>query len=360
MPTQFIINGRFGGQQVTGVQRVAHGLLRSLDAHANLPGDWLLLSPAGVRWEPLARIGVEVPRVLPGAGHLWEQTAVAAAAARGARVLNMAGSGPWFGGPQVSWLHDAAVFDHPQGYRPAFVRWYRALFRHRARRGDVLVTPSQHARERLAHHLAVPPSRLHVVLHGADHLDGVVAAPGLLARLALQRDAYWLCVASSNPNKNVARLLRAHQRAGGGLPLVWVGRGNDRVFGQSVQVPTGADVRWLPDASDAELKALLLGARALVVPSIVEGFGLPALEALRAGCAVLAARAGALPEVCGDAALYVDPLSEEAIAEGLERLCRDDSLVARLRAAGPRRAASFTWARSATMLLDVLRQEAAA
>jgi glycosyltransferase involved in cell wall biosynthesis len=274
-------------------------------------------------------------------------------------VLNIAGSGPWFGGPQVSWLHDAAVFDHPQGYRPAFARWYRALFRHRARRGDVLVTPSQHSRERLAHHLALPPSRLHVVPHGSDHLDEVVAAPGLLARLALRHGAFWLCVANSNPNKNVARLLRAHAWAGGGLPLVLVGRGDDRVFGRSAAVMTGADVRWLPDASDAELKALLLAARALVVPSIVEGFGLPALEALRTGCAVLAARAGALPEVCGEAALYMDPLSEDAIAQGLERLCRDDALVTGLRSAGPQRAAPFTWARSATMLLDVLRQEAA-
>jgi hypothetical protein len=223
LPARYIINGRFGGQQVTGVQRVAHGLLRSLDAHADLPGDWRVVSPPGVRWDPLARMGIEVSRVSPGAGHLWEQTVVAAAAARGARVLNIAGSGPWFGGPQVSWLHDAAVFDHPQGYRPAFVRWYRALFRHRARRGDVLVTPSQHSRERLSHHLAVPPSRLHVVSNGADHLDGVVAAPGLLAKLTLRRDAYWLCVASSNPNKSVARLLRAHQRQGGGLPLVLAG-----------------------------------------------------------------------------------------------------------------------------------------
>jgi len=150
---------------------------------------------------------------------------MARAATGGARVLNIAGSGPWFGGAQVSWLHDAAVFDHPEAYRPAFVRWYRLLFRRRAGRGDLLITPSHHAQERLAHHLGVPPSRLHVLPHGADHLDDVDADGAALARLELEPGCYWLCVASRNPNKNLTRLIRAHARAGGGLPLVLVGAG---------------------------------------------------------------------------------------------------------------------------------------
>jgi alpha-1,3-rhamnosyl/mannosyltransferase len=81
---------------------------------------------------------------------------------------------------------------------------------------------------------------------------------------------------------------------------------------------------------------------------------------MRQGCAVMAASAGALPEVCGDAALYVDPLSEDHIAQGLDRLARDDALVARLRDAGRRHAAPFTWARAADSLLAMLRQGASA
>jgi glycosyltransferase involved in cell wall biosynthesis len=361
LPSLHVINGRFGAQRVTGVQRVAHGLLRALDTRADLPGAWQLLSPPGVAWAPLARIGLQVRRWPRGAGHAWEQWAVARAAAGGACVLNIAGSGPWFGGPQVSWLHDAAVFDHPQAYRPSFVRWYRALFRHRARRGDLLITPSAHARERLALHLGLPAPRLHVLPHGADHLDAVAAEPGLLARLGLQAGHYWLCVASGNPNKNLPRLARAHARAGGGLPLVLVGADDPRVFAPgpagSQALPAPAALLLRPAASDAELKALMQGARALLVPSLVEGFGLPALEAMRQGCAVMAARAGALPEVCGEAALYVDPADDDSIADGLQRLARDDVLVAGLREAGRRHAAPFTWARAAAALLALLREE---
>lgn len=359
MSTLHVINGRFGAQRVTGVQRAAIGLLRALDAREDLPGVWQLLSPSGVAWEPMSRIAVRVQRLPPGAGHAWEQWAVAGAAAAGARVLNFAGSGPWFGGPQVSWLHDAAVFDHPEAYRPTFVRWYRALFRHRVRRGDLLITPSEHARERLAFHLDVGQSRLHVLLHGADHLDAVAAAPGLLERLGLERGRFWLCVASRNPNKNLPRLLRAHARGGSGLPLVLVGAGDPRVFANAMEPGLGSAVRALPAAQDCELKALMQGARGLLMPSLVEGFGLPVLEAMRQGCAVMAARAGALPEVCGEAALYVEPLSEDSIAEGLTRLARDDALLEHLRAVGLRHAAPFTWSRAAGGLLQLLRQEAA-
>lgn len=357
MPKLHVINGRFGAQRITGVQRVAHGLLGALDACGRLPGPWQLLSPAGVSWPALARIELVVQGFPPGAGHPWEQWAVASSAARGARVLNIAGSGPWFGGAQVSWLHDAAVFDQPEAYRPGFVRWYRALFRHRAQRGDLLVTPSEHARERLAHHLQVPVTRLHVLPHGADHLDAVVAEPDLLARLGLEPGRYWLCVASRNPNKNLPRLLRAHARSGAGLPLVLVGAIHPRVFADVASPTAVIGVKLLDQATDADLKALMQGARALLMPSIVEGFGLPALEAMRLGCAVMAARAGALPEVCGAAALYVDPLSEDSVAEGLAQLARDDALVARLREAGRQHAGPATWSRAAASLLELLARE---
>jgi glycosyltransferase involved in cell wall biosynthesis len=356
----YIINGRFGTQRTTGVQRVARGLLQALDASAALPGTWSLLSPAGVDWPPLARIRLACRHFPPGGGHLWEQTVVAAAAGRGACVLNLAGSGPWLGGRQVSWLHDAAVFDHPQAYRPAFARWYRALFWRRAVRGDVLITPSEHARQRLALHLEVPPSRLHVLGHGADHLDRIATDPTLLQRLGLLPGRYWLCVASHNPTKNLARLLRAHARAGDRWPLVLVGASHPLVFAVAGEQASNTDVRRLEQATDTELKTLMTQARALLIPSLEEGFGLPAVEAMRAGCAVLAGRAGALPEVCGDAALFVDPLSESAIAEGLSCLARDDELVDRLRSAGRQRTVGCTWQGAAQNLLELLRGEALA
>jgi len=358
LPTLHVINGRFGAQRVTGVQRVAHGLLSALDAIDGLPGRWRLLSPAGVAWPPLRRIEFMSSAWPPGAGHGWEQIAVAIAATRGARVLNIAGSGPWLGGAQVSWLHDAAVFDHPEAYRPAFVAWYRELFRQRARRGDLLITPSENARARLAHHLGLPMSRLAVLAHGSDHLDEVQPDSTCLREHGLTPGSYWLSVASANPTKNLGRLLEAQRRvpAAERRPLVLVGGRHARVFAPDGGNPAPVGIVRVDRPLDACLKALLLGARALWLVSTYEGFGLPAAEAMRCGCAVVASRAGALPETCGDAARYVDPLDVDDIASAMVSLGRDDAEIARLRQAGLRRMQGFTWARSAERLLGMLQE----
>lgn len=353
MQTRILINGRFGSQRTTGVQRVAHALLAALDAGPALPGAWSLLSPPGVAWPAWRQIGLERPRAAGLRGHAWEQLVLGAAARRGC-LVSIAGAGPWLGGPQVSWLHDAAVFDHPEAYRPAFVAWYRALFRRRARRGDLLVAPSAFSRARLALHLGVPEARIAVLPHGADHLDAIAADAGALARLGLAGADYWLAVASDNPTKNIARLVQAHSRlpAAGRPLLVLAGGGNRRVFAAgAAALPSGVRPVGTPD--DAVLKALLQGARALVLPSRVEGFGLPAVEALQAGCAVVAARAGALPEVCGDAAEYVDPLDVDDIARGLA-LTLDEPRRAALRQRGRARAAGLRWSDTAARFVALL------
>jgi glycosyltransferase involved in cell wall biosynthesis len=108
--------------------------------------------------------------------------------------------------------------------------------------------------------------------------------------------------------------------------------------------------------SEEEKVALLGGAEALVYPSLYEGFGLPVIEAMACGTAVLTSNVGALPETAGDAALLVDPHDTEEIAAGIERLLTDDALRDRLREAGRVRAASFSWDETARRTAEVLRR----
>jgi len=136
---------------------------------------------------------------------------------------------------------------------------------------------------------------------------------------------------------------------------VVVGGSNQSVFaaGPPLAPATGsARVVHAGCLSDAELKALYQQALGLVFPSLYEGFGLPPLEAMACGCPVVAAHAGALPEVCGEAALYVDPTSTTSIEAALLRLATEPAERERLRAAGLARAATFTWRRSAGQLLS--------
>jgi glycosyltransferase involved in cell wall biosynthesis len=130
-----------------------------------------------------------------------------------------------------------------------------------------------------------------------------------------------------------------------------VGGRHAEVFAEtSHHEPPG--VTRVGEVADAQLKALYAHALALVFPSLYEGFGLPPLEAMACGCAVAASRAASLPEVCGEAALYFDPLDVDDMVATLQRLCGDGALRAALRKAGTQHVAAYTWAASAAALLD--------
>ena len=351
----FYLNGKFTAQRTTGVQRVAAQLVQALDAR--VAGRWVLLCPPGGRLPPLRHIEARTvgPAGLPTT--LWEQCMLPWAARDGV-LLNLAGAAPALARRQVCMLHDAAVFDHPEAYTRRFTLWYRWLFRRVARRALALLTVSDFSRLRLALHLRVDASRFALVPNGADHLDAVQADDGVLDRHGLRGQRYLLAVGSDNPTKNHAALLAAFARLGDepGLRLVMVGGGNAAVFAGHGQAGAGpANVLRIGALGDAALKTLYANALGLVFPSLYEGFGLPPLEAMACGCPVAAARAASLPEVCGEAALYFDPHDVDDIAAALRRLCGDADLRARLRAAGARQAARFTWAASAAALCAALR-----
>lgn len=347
------VNGKFTCQRTTGVQRVAAQLLRALDARP-LQRRWVLLCPPGGGLPGLQRIEQRITGGPARPLHLWEQ-AVLPWAARGGLLLNLSGSAPWFARRQACLLHDAAVFDHPEAYTPAFVAWYRRLFRRLGHGAQALFTVSAFSQQRLAACLGVPPSRFMVLPNAADHLQGVTPDERVLDRHGLRDARFVLAVASANPTKNLARLVQAYAT----LPtpdfgLVIVGGGNAQVFagGASAEDPPGVVRTGALD--DAPLLALYRHAQALVFPSLYEGFGLPPLEAMSQGCPVAAAEAASLPEVCGDAALWFDPMSVPAIAAALQRIVHDAPLRARLVAAGHARAAAWRWADAAARLEQAL------
>jgi glycosyltransferase involved in cell wall biosynthesis len=347
------LNGKFTAQPMTGVQRVATQLTLALDAQA--VGRWVLLCPPGAVPLPLQRMEQRIVGSPGRALHAWEQWTLPCAA-RSGLLVSLAGSAPFLARRQAALLHDAAVFDHPHAYTAAFVAWYRCLFRVLARRAERLFTVSEFSSRRLAARLGGPSARYTVLHNGADHLDGVAPEPAVLARFGLREGHYLLAVASANPTKNLAVLVAAYAQmpAERSVPLVIVGGGNPHVFAAAADPRDAPGVQRTGRVSDAELKALYEGATALVLPSIYEGFGLPALEAMACGCPVIAARAAALPEVCGDAALYVDPAQPAEITAAMVAVVGDAALRARLRRAGLARAAGFRWTEAAKRLLAAI------
>jgi glycosyltransferase involved in cell wall biosynthesis len=352
------INGKFTAQPTTGVQRVATELVRALDRQLLALADnrrWVLLCPAqGLRCSTSC---IEVRVVGPGAWplHLWEQCALPWHARDGV-LINLTGSSPMVGRRQICMLHDAAVFDRPQAYGAAFVAWYRLLFRRQARQALALMTVSRTARARLAQHLCVAEARIHLVPNGGDHLLAVRPDAAVLDRLGLRGQRFVLAVGSANPSKNLSRLSQAFASLNEmqDLHLVVVGDGNAAVFAAGGGPVAGDRIHRVGRLGDAELKALYEAALALVFPSLYEGFGLPPLEAMSCGCPVLASNASSVPEVCGDAALYFDPLSVDAMTAALRQLVGDAALRQRLIVAGAARVRGMSWDAAATALRRVV------
>jgi glycosyltransferase involved in cell wall biosynthesis len=173
---------------------------------------------------------------------------------------------------------------------------------------------------------------------------------------------YLLHVGYVKPHKNVPALIRAFALLADHVPhdLVIVGRrdglrtADDAVAREAAAL--GARVVFTGETSPAELHAWVRGASVLVQPSLYEGFGLPPLEAMAAGCPCVVARAGSLPEVCGDAVLYCDPLSPVDMATSIRHALCDESIRASLRHRGLVHAARFTWERCAEQTISAMER----
>ncbi|MEI7530053.1 MAG: glycosyltransferase family 1 protein [Elusimicrobiota bacterium] len=180
----------------------------------------------------------------------------------------------------------------------------------------------------------------------------------ILERLNLAAGGYVLAVSSINPHKNFKLVVASMALLkDSGLSLVIAGGVNPRVFsGSGADFP--ANVKYAGYVSDGELKALYSGALCFVYPSLYEGFGLPPLEAMACGCPVVVSDRASLPEVCGAAAVYVDPGSAAGLVAAIEKIHSDPEVRRAMAETGRARAALFTWRRTAESLLAVCLEAA--
>lgn len=248
--------------------------------------------------------------------------------------------------PFVMTVHDVVPVRFPE----TMPRWHRAYTARVIGRmldaADRIIAPSQDTADDLNSLLHVPPEKIRVVPNGVDSyfFGSATSAP-------IETAPYILFVGTPEPRKNLARLVSAMailRTRGYAENLVVVGGG-----GWGDGIASSANIRQMGRVTDEQLHTLYANAKCLALPSLHEGFGLPALEAMAAGTPVVAGRSGALPEITAGAAVLVDPLSETAIADGIVRAIDErDTLVA----AGRSRARDFSWERAATLTAAVYRE----
>lgn len=226
-------------------------------------------------------------------------------------ILNPANLAPLRFDGNVVVMHDAAAIRDPGWYSAPYARWQRIALPRIAKGARAIITPSSFSRDEIVDLLGVTEAKVSVVPGGVDERFSPEAdAAAVRHALGLDRP-YVLTVASRTSRKNLAALApasRALQEEG----IELVAAGGERAGLRDSSLV--GSVRTLGSVPDALLPGLYAGAKAFVLPSFHEGFGLTALEAMRSGVPVVVSDAGALPEVCGDAAAYVDPNDPAGIA----------------------------------------------
>lgn len=216
------------------------------------------------------------------------------------------------------------------------------------------VCPSAATASHVASLLEIDPQKLRVIPFGVDHLPEQPAADPLSGR------PFLLALGTIEPRKNHLRLLRAWRRLGAERPLlVVIGREGwqcSETVAELRREEAGGKLQWLREANDALVFSHLAHAKALLYPSLLEGFGFPALEALAMGTAVLAGDSPALRELLQDTALFCDPGSEDDIRDQLQRIIQAVAQNRERARAGRRRAAEFCWHRTAEQHLKLYRE----
>jgi len=343
----------------SGIGTYLRGLLTHLPEQAGDTGSFTLFGrPEELKIWPGSIVPARAPIY-----SLREQWAIPRAFRRsGAGLLHV----PHYNVPVTSvsralvTVHDLIHLKFPQflpsGFAHAYARFFLLRVVPRAR---AIITVSEHSKRDLVELLRVPEAKITVTPLGtsdafhprtADEIAPILASRGLEA-------GYLLYVGNLKEFKNVPFLVDTYAklrvRHPDLPPLVLVGRNSIPGFEEKIRSTPG--VRWLSSLEFDQLPPFYCGARALIYPSLYEGFGLPPLEAMASGTPVVCSNRASLPEVVGDAALVVDPESEAELGTAMVNVIFDQALGERLRAAGLARAATFSWRRTAEITWRVMR-----
>jgi glycosyltransferase involved in cell wall biosynthesis len=363
-PLRIGLNLLFLGERAGGAGRYAMelpGALLEAEPHTEVHAFVSRDAPVQLRREPWAQ-SVRWTTLPVGLGgpplHVLAQFAALPplARARGLDVLHSpANTGPVLTPGVASvvslldliWLHRAAEWE-PSAH---VHRRMRMLVSHCVRHADRVFAISEAAAEDFVHTLGMAHERIEVTPLGVRPPAGApsTSEAELRARLELGSARVVLCVAQKRPYKNLKRLIRALPELDPDVVLVLPGSPTEHeteLRALAAELRVADRVRFPGWLSDAELDGLYALAQVFALPSLIEGFGIPVLEAMARGVPVACANVSALPEVAGDAALLFDPERQQEVTAAVRRLLDDRALAERLVLRGHERVASFSWRRT--------------
>lgn len=357
-PTRhWTINGDFVALKPTGVPRYAREVTLALDAlltegHPLAEGLSLdLVAPRAADDLLLKNIPVTVVPEFnkPRLPQVWAQLQLPRHVKGG--LVSFCNLAPVAKANHIACIHDLHTWLYPQSYGRGFRLAHRLILPLLGRRARHITTVSSLSRGHLIEHRVAPAEKIVITYNGADH-----AARWNADRSSLDIGArpFVLCLGQNQPYKNMKLIWRmAPALDAAGLDVYMAGNISAETL-QSYGGEKPANLRLLGRVSDDDLAKAFRSAVCFLFPSKIEGFGLPAVEAMAHRCPVIAADAPCLPEICGNAALYAGPDNEAAWLDGIAKLRSDTSLREAVIERGVEQAGRYTWRGIAEIYLQLM------
>jgi glycosyltransferase involved in cell wall biosynthesis len=343
MNTNIIINGRFLIHKVTGVERYAREIILELDKIIS-PNELELAVPPDAMDIPEYK-NIKVVKVGKLKNRLWEHVSFSRyVEKRGGISLNLCNVAP-FMNPGIVAIHDMKIKAHPEYFSKKFRLWYEILFKNETRRAKKIITVSEFSKKEIMKYYNVEEAKIAVIPNAWQHYERVDFDEKTLNKYDLKKGQYFFAMGSMEPNKNFKWIADSAKE----MPyesFAIAGSINEKVFSNGLGFECPKNMKLLGYVSDEEAKTLMRDSKAFIFPSIYEGFGIPPLEAIAAGCdEIVVSDTEVMHEVFGDIATYIN---EKDSLKSINYKY-DKNKVEKL-------LSKYSWEESAKLLYDVIGQ----
>ena len=338
------INVRFLEEELSGVGRVAIEITKRLVKR--LP-ESTCIAPIHIH----NSYGLKITKKGAKGGAFWEQLlAPFLFPSKNAWWFNPGNTCPLFIKNNITYVHDIIPLTNPEWYSIQARIYYSILLPLVIKRSKCIITGSHFTKQDIHEKTNTPLDKIHVIPSAVDKFwQPSTQKPN--------HENYILTVASFDPRKNLKNLIKAFRHLEDKtLKLIIVGHKHKAFASQDLELSESDRDRIIFTGylDDEQVKSLYSYARAFVYPSLKEGFGIPPLEAMACGCPVIASNVSSIPEVCGDAVVYINPLDTESITAGIESILSNKELSANLIDKGFHQSKLFSWDTTAEKIAEVI------
>ena len=347
------INARFSTQAVTGVQRYAIEISKHL---IKFDSNIKFISPRTFKKKELAE-ELDICTFGMLKGHLWEQIELPVYLKNHGYplLLNFGNTAPLFYKKQIVVIHDLSFLRNPGWFSKKYYYYHKFMINRIAQNSLKIITVSEFSKNEIVDLLNISEDKVSVVYNAVS--EKLINEER--KKIIQNCDNYILTVSSLDPRKNLLNLITAVKKIKfKDSKLIIVGSKN-KIFANKQMdtlMNSDPDIVFTGRISDMELVGLYKNARLFIYPSFYEGFGLPPLEAMACGCPVIVSETASLPEVCGDAAYYINPFSIESITDGINKVLTDENLRQGLIQRGLIRSKLFNWEMAAKEHLQIFQE----